>query len=142
MKNPRFLSSFPKGPDQLWQADVELCFINSQCEVFKNILFVESSGTTFIYGIEFEDGYPVGFQPKLARKQQAFIKLLRAENNRHNDSLGLFAFLFSGHEYRHQARVTAAYISARGVLMNMGLGYFNRAGEYELVSIGSAEDVI
>ncbi len=33
-----------------WRHDV-------QCEVFEDILFVESNGTAFIYGIEFEDGY-------------------------------------------------------------------------------------
>ena len=140
VKNPRFLSNFPVGLDQLWQADVKLCRHKTQCEVFEGVLFVESSGTAFIYGIEFEDGYPAGFQPELARKQQAFIAFLRTENSRDNDALGLAAFLFSGHEYRHQARATAGYIAARGLPMSMGVGYFNRAGGYERETIDTADD--
>ena len=50
-KNARFVSNFPQGSDELWMADLKACRHDVQCEVFEDILFVESNGTAFVYGI-------------------------------------------------------------------------------------------
>lgn len=137
----RFVRGFPEGPDELWIADMKAFRCDAQCEIFTSVLFVESAGTAFIYGIEFEDGYPIGLKPEaLAFKQQAFIRFLRDETQRENDSIGLLAGLFTGHEYSSEGKATAAYVAARGVPLVMGIGYRNNDGTYELISIDPQED--
>jgi len=103
-KNARFVSNFPQGPDELWMADLKACRHDVQCEVFEDILFVESNGTAFIYGVEFEDGYPKGLKPDLALKQQSFIQFLRDETRRDNDALGLTALISPAMNTRPKAR--------------------------------------
>ena len=139
-KNARFVSNFPQGSDELWMADLKACRHDVQCEVFEDILFVESNGTAFVYGIEFEDGYPQGLKPELALKQQSFIQFLRDETRRDNDALGLAALIFTGHEYSTEGKATAAYIAARGVSLVMGVGYRNNDGKYELIGLEPEED--
>lgn len=139
-KNARFVSNFPQGPDELWMADLKACRHDVQCEVFEDILFVESNGTAFVYGIEFEDGYPKGLKPELALKQQSFIQFLRDETRRDNDALGLVALIFTGHEYSTEGKAIAAYIAARGTSLVMGVGYRDNAGKYELIGLDPEED--
>ena len=139
-KNARFVSNFPQGSDELWMADLKACRHDVQCEVFEDILFVESNGTAFIYGIEFEDGCPKGLKPELALKQQSFIQFLRDETRRDNDALGLAALIFTGHEYSTEGKATAAYIAARNTSLVMGVGYRNNDGKYELIGIDPEED--
>ena len=139
-KNARFVSNFPQGSDELWMADLKACRHDVQCEVFEDILFVESNGTAFIYGIEFEDGCPKGLKPELALKQQSFIQFLRDETRRDNDALGLAALIFTGHEYSTEGKATAAYIVARGASLVMGVGYRNNDGKYELIGLDPEED--
>ncbi len=139
-KNARFVSNFPQGPDELWMADLKACRHDVQCEVFEDILFVESNGTAFVYGIEFEDGYPKGLKPELALKQQSFIQFLRDETRRDNDALGLATLIFTGHEYSTEGKATAAYIAARGASLVMGVGYRNSDGKYELIGLDLEED--
>ena len=139
-KNARFVSNFPQGSDELWMADLKACRHDVQCEVFEDILFVESNGTAFIYGIEFEDGCPKGLKPELALKQQSFIQFLRDETRRDNDALGLAALIFTGHEYSTEGKATAAYIAARGASLVMGVGYRNNDGKYELIGLDPEED--
>ncbi|GAB7535759.1 hypothetical protein [Burkholderia sp. 3C] len=136
----KFMSAFPTGSDQLWAADVKACRHAFQCDVFEDVLFVESNGTAFIFGVEFEDGYPRGLRADLAEKQQAFIRFLRAETQQDNEALGPISAVFSGHEYSSEGKATAAYIVARGERLTMGVGYRNDAGEYELIGIDPEED--
>lgn len=139
-KNARFVSNFPDGPDELWMADLKACRHDVQCEVFEDILFVESNGMAFVYGIEFEDEYPKDLLPELALKQQSFIQFLRDETRRDNDALGLAALIFTGHEYSTEGKATAAYIAARGASLVMGVGYRNNDGKYELIGLDPEED--
>lgn len=138
-KAPRLVMKFPDGPDQLWQADLKASRHGVQCDVFKGVYFVESNGTAFVYGIEFEDGYPQGFQDDLARKQQAFVQYLRAETRQDNDSMGLISRLFHGYAYVCEGKATAAYIAARATDLAMGVGYWSDTGAYELVKIEAEE---
>lgn len=138
-KNARFFSKFPQGPDELWMADLEVCRHDVRREVFEDILFIESGGTAFIYGIEFEDGYPKELEPDLALKQQSFIQFLRGETRLKNDALGPIAMIFAGHEYLAEGKATAAYIVARGAALMMGIGYRNNDGKYELIGIDPEE---
>lgn len=139
-KNARFVSNFPQGPDELWMADLKACRHGVQCEVFEDILFVESNGTAFIYGIEFEDGYPKGLKPEPALKQQSFIQFLRDETRRDNDALGFTALIFTGHEYATEGKATAAYIAARDTALVMGVGHRDNGGKYDLIALDASED--
>lgn len=139
--NARVLSQFPDGSDELWSADIKACRHGVQCEVFEGVLFVESTwsghGTAHVFGIEFEDGYPKGLNPALAGKQQAFIEFLRGENAKDDEVLGWTRKLFTGHEYAAEGKATAAYLAVRESKLQIGVGYRNDAGEYELVAIES-----
>lgn len=133
-RNPRFVSSFPDGSDQLWMADMKAC-CDGWCEVFEDVLFVESNGTAFIYGVEFEDGYPKGLNSELALRQQALILFLRHATKLDNEEFGMLAALFDGHEYRNEGKATAAYVAQRDIPLMMGIGYCSAAGNYELIGI-------
>lgn len=139
--NVRFLSKFPDGPDELWSADIKACRHGVMCEVFEDILFVESTrsghGTAHIFGIEFEDGRPRNFNAERAAKQQAFIDFLRAENAKDNEVLGWTRKVFTGHEYAAEGKATAAYLAVRESKLHIGVGYRNDAGEYELLAVES-----
>lgn len=121
-------------------ADLKACRHDVQCEVFKDILFVESNGTAFVFGIEFENGYPEGLKPDLALKQQSFIQFLRDETRRDNDALALTALIFTGHGYSTEGKATAAYIAARGASLVLGVGYRDNDGKYELIGLDPQED--
>lgn len=108
--------------------------------MFEDVLFVESGGLAYIYGMEFEDGYPQGLEAARARRQQAFIGFLRAQTRQRNEFFGALAALFSGHEYSAEGKATAAYIAARGVSLNMGVGYRDAGGLYRLVALDPEED--
>ncbi len=139
--NAKFLTQFPDGPDELWSADITACRHGTLCEVYKGILFVESTGsdhgTVHIFGIEFEDGYPKGPNPEVAGKQQAFIEFLRGENAKDDEALGWTRKLFTGHEYAAEGKATAAYLAVRELKFHIGVGYRNDAGEYKLVAVES-----
>lgn len=135
-----FVSTFPDGQDQLWRADVKACRNKVRCEIFRDVLFVESNGTAFIYGIEFEDGIPPELHPDLAKKQQHFIQFLRDQTRQDNEALGALAGLFDGHEYSSEAKATAAYIVKRPADLVIGLGYHNTDGDYERISIEADDD--
>lgn len=143
--NTKFLSKFPDGSDELWSADIKACRHGVQYEVFEGILFVESTqanqGTAYIYGIEFEDSYPKSFNPVLASKQQAFIKFLRDENAKDDEAFGWARKLFTGHEYACEGKVTAAYLAVRDTKLNIGVGYRNDEGKYELIQFDPEEDI-
>lgn len=119
---------------------MKACRHGVQCAVFEEVLFVESNGTAFIYGIEFEDGYPKGLNAELAEKQRAFIQFLREETRLRNQAVGVLSALFSGHEYSCEGKATAAYIAARETSLMMGIGYRSAEGEYELIAIDPEKD--
>lgn len=137
--NAKLLSKFPNSLDELWSADIKACRHGVLSDVFEGILFVEStctnSGAAYIFGIEFENGYPEGFNQKLAEKQQIFIRFLRAENTKDDAALGWTRILFSGHEYACEGKATAAYLAERKSKLNIGVGYRNEEGKYILEAI-------
>lgn len=131
---PEFLSTFPGGSDQLWRADLNATRGGVQLANFKGILFVESKGTAFIYGIEFEDGYPRALKSEeLAKQQQAFIQFLRDQTQLKNLALGILGSIFEGHEYACEYRATESYVEARAQALGIGVGFLNAAGQYELI---------
>ena len=134
VSEPEFLSKFPDGTDQLWRADLKATRGGEQLANFTGILFVESKGTAFIYGIEFEDGYAKGLKStELAKQQQAFIQFLRDQTRLKNLALGILGSIFEGHEYACEHRATAAYVQARAEPLGIGVGFLNAAGQYELI---------
>jgi hypothetical protein len=138
-RGTKFISAFPDGSDQLWKADIKACRHGVQCDVFEEVLFVESNGTAFVCGIEFEDGYPKGLRSELAEKQRAFIQFLRDETRHDNDALGVMSLVFSGHEYSSEGKATAANVAARETDLMIGVGYRNNEGEYELVGLDTSD---
>ena len=142
VENPQFVSKFPEGLDQLWRARVTATHMGEQHVSFDDVLFVESTGTAYIYGIEFEDGFIQGLRPaQLAQQQQAFIQFLRAQTRLTNETLGITALVFDGHEYACEHRATASYIAARNVPLGIGVGFHNRDGQYELIKLAFEEEV-
>lgn len=124
---------------QIWTADIKACRHGVQCDVFNDVLFVESNGTAFIFGMECEDGYPKEIDPVLAREQEFFIQFLRRETAKNAEALGLLASAFSGSDYACEGKATAAYLVIRNVKLNIGIGYRNIDGKYERVTIDSSE---
>lgn len=128
---PRLVGKFPdNNVDELWIADIKACASGRDCEVFREVMFVESNGAAFIFGIEHEDGRPRGVEAELADRQQRFIDFLREQNEISDLAMGGLRAIFQGSEYASQARATAAYMIHREHLTNLALGYRNRKGEY------------
>lgn len=128
---PRFLGKFPDNDiDELWEADIKAFIPAGESRIFKNIMFVESQGAIYIFGIEHEDGSPREVRPELAVSQKAFIDFLRQQNRIKEQALGGLTVFFQGSEYASQARATAAYMIHRGHLTDLAVGYLNRKGEY------------
>lgn len=76
--NLRKVGRFPdSSADELWIADIKTCGSASQCWVFTDVMYVESIGAVFIFGIEHEDGRARGVKAELAERQQLFIDFLR-----------------------------------------------------------------
>ena len=129
--NPRMAGKFPdSNVDELWIADIKARVPAGECRVFSDVMFVESQGTAYIFGIEHEDGRPRGVKAELAERQQVFIDFLREQNEIMDCAMGGLAAIFQGSEYASQARVTAAYMIHREQLTDLALGYRNREGEY------------
>ena len=128
---PRMVGKFPDNSvDELWIADIKACVPAGECRVFSDVMFVESQGTAYIFGIEHEDGRPRGVKAELAERQQIFIDFLREQNEIMDRALGVLAAIFQGSEYASQAKATAAYMIHREQLTDLALGYRNREGEY------------
>ena len=128
---PRLVMKFTgNSSDELWISDVKACAPGRDCQVFRDVVFVESDSAVFIFGIEHEDGRPRGVKTELAERQQRFIDFLREQNEISDLAMGGFRAVFQGSEYASQARATAAYMIHRGHLTYLALGYRNREGEY------------
>jgi hypothetical protein len=131
VSNPRLASNFPDNNlQELWIADVKACVPRGECRVFRDVMFVESQGAAYIFGIEHEDGRPRGVKAELAERQQVFIDFLRQQNEIMDRAMGGLAAIFQGSEYASQAKVTAAYMIHREHLTDLAVGYRNREGEY------------
>ncbi|WP_338506234.1 hypothetical protein [Pseudomonas poae] len=129
--NLRKLGRFPdRTADELWIADIKACGSAGQCRVFTDVMFVESIGAVFIFGIELEDGRPLGVKTELAERQQLFIDFLREQNEISDLAMGGLRAIFQGSEYAAEAMATAAYMIHREHLTDLALGYRNREGEY------------
>jgi hypothetical protein len=128
---PRLAVKFPdSNSDELWIADIKACNPEGKCQVFRDVMFVESQGATYIFGIEHEDGLPRGVRNELAEQQQFFIEFLRHQNEAWDRALGGRSAMFPGSEYASQLKVSAAYMVQREHLVDVILGYHNRQGEY------------
>ncbi|MDA3136236.1 hypothetical protein HG619_10130 [Pseudomonas syringae] len=80
--NLRLVGKFPHSMvDELWIAGIKAFTPRGNCRVFREVMFVETNGAAFIFGIEQEDGRPRGIKAELAERQQFFIDFLRAERN-------------------------------------------------------------
>ena len=129
--NPRMVGKFPdNNVDELWIADIKACVPVGKCQLFRDVMFVESNGTAYIFGIEHEDGRPRGVKAEIAERQQMFIDFLREQNEIMDYALGELSAIFQGSEYASQAKATAAYMIHREQLTDLALGYRNREGEY------------
>lgn len=93
--DPRMLGKFPdSNVDELWVADIKACLPGGDCRVFRSVMFVESNGAAFIFGIEHEDGRPRGVKVELAERQQLFIDFLREQNEISDLAMGGLRALF------------------------------------------------
>lgn len=147
--NPEMVESVPEvGRDSffdVWVADVHL-FVGDSSVIYPKILFFEHDNGGFnsdvkvvnICGIESESGRPHQLQEIYADMQQSFIERLRAITK---DTLGPLSVLFDGADYKAEARVTAAFIEARGERLLMAIGRKSASsGEYELFVVDPVED--
>lgn len=138
---PRFAGHFPDSQhDELWLADIKACEPGGACQVFKDVLFVESQETAYLYGLEHEDGRPKELKAEVADPQQLFVEFVREQTELTLARMGLLAPVFDGAEYACQARVTAAYMIHRENLRYLAFGYRNRDGDYVREKLEDPED--
>lgn len=65
--SPHLACKFPDtNRDSLWIADIKACGADGQCRVLREVIFVESYGNAFTFGIDHEDGRPRGVKAELA----------------------------------------------------------------------------
>lgn len=133
----RLLSSQENGAEEIWMANVEANRSGVWSKIFQDVLFIESNGTVFISGIESEDGYPAEFDPVVGVRQQFFIDFLRAETKNDSASLdfGSSPQLAEARDYLNELLATAAYVKARKKALNIGIGYRDAEGTYQLIAI-------
>lgn len=92
---PRFAGKFPdSSSDELWIADIKAFVPGGECRICREVMFVESNGAAFIFGIEHEDGLPRGVKAELAERQQLFIDFLRAQNEISDLAMGGLRAIF------------------------------------------------
>jgi hypothetical protein len=139
--SPRFAGRFPDSKhDELWLADIKACEPGGKCRLFKDVMFVESQETVYLYGLEHEDGRPKELKAELADPQQLFVDFVREQTEFTLARMGLLAPVFDGSEYACQARVTAAYMIHRENLRHLAFGYHNREGDYVREKLEDPED--
>ncbi len=142
VKAPLRVATLPQGRGDLWSAQVVAVRHGLFCKVFANVLFVESSDTAYVFGIEAPDARPGGLPADVADQQQRFIQFLREQTYEDIRALGMLAKVFRGHEYGCEVAATAAYVVARDVCLNLGVGYQTESGTYELVGIHKDDDLV
>lgn len=142
VKAPLRVATLPQGRGDLWSAQVMAVRQGLFSKVFANVLFVESSDTAYVFGIETPDARPRGLPADAADKQQLFIQFLREQTYEDIRALGMLAKVFRGHEYGCEIAATAAYVVARDVSLNLGVGYQTESGAYELVGIHKDDELV
>ena len=142
VKAPLRVATLPQGRGDLWSAQVVAVRHGMFSKVFANVLFVESSDTAYVFGIETPDARPGGLPADVADHQQLFIQFLREQTHEDIRALGMLAKVFRGHEYGCEVAATAAYVVARDVSLNLGVGYQTESGAYELVGIHKDDDLV
>lgn len=129
--NPRLAGAFPDSQhDQLWTADIKACVAGGTCRLFRDVMFVESQETVYLYGLEHEDGRPREVKEAQAVSQQIFVDFVREQTELLQARMGALAPVFVGMEFASEARVTAAYMIRRENLRYLALGYRNYEGDY------------
>jgi hypothetical protein len=138
---PKYVSAMPEG-DELWAANVVAVRRGLFCDIFEDVLFIESDRLSeearrivIIYGIETPDGRPEGLTPYWAEKQQKFVHFLRDQTRADNKSMGPLSKLFEGSEYRNEEMATAAYVSSKKTRLLVGIGYTASYGQYTRVTL-------
>lgn len=119
-------------------ADVEASRSGVWTKLFQDVLFVESGGTVFVSGIESRDGFPEEYDPIVSARQQFFIDFLRAETRNDAEADDALLRMPGVRHYRCELLATAAYVKARGHAFNMGIGYLDESGEYQLIAVQAA----
>lgn len=142
VKAPLRVATLPQGRGDLWSAQVMAVRQGLFSKVFANVLFVESNDTAYVFGIETPDARPAGLPADVADQQQRFIHFLREQTHEDIRALGMLAKVFRGHEYGCEIAATAAYVVARDVSLNLGVGYQTESGAYELVGIHKDDDLV
>lgn len=135
----RFLARFPASDEELWAADIRTSRGDSVCQFFKSVLFVEGSGVASIYGIASPDGYPKGLADGPALGQQTFIEFLRGESARNERLFGPTVRIFSSYGYSCELLVTRAYLSARELTLDAGIGYHDTTTSEYILRVVEAE---
>ena len=82
-----------------------------------------------------------GLLADVADQQQLFIQFLREQTHEDIRALGMLAKVFRGHEYGCEVAATGAYVVARDVRLNLGVGYQTESGAYELVGIHKDDEL-
>lgn len=139
---PLRVATLPQGRGDLWSAQVMAVRQGLFRKVFSNVLFVESSDTAYIFGIETPDARPRGLPADAADQQQKFIRFLRAQTHEDIRTLGMLAKVFRGHEYGCEVAATGAYVAARDLRLNLGIGYQTESGAYELMGIYKDDELV
>ncbi|CAH0348071.1 hypothetical protein [Aquabacterium sp. CECT 9606] len=142
VKAPQRVATLPQGRGYLWSAQVKAVRQGQFSKVFANVLFMESNDTAYVFGIEAPDARPGGLPADVADQQQLFIQFLREQTDDDIRALGMLAKVFRGHEYGCEVAATAAYVVAREVSLNLGVGYQTESGAYELVGIHKDDELV
>lgn len=142
VKTPLRVGTLPQGRGDLWSAQVIAVRQGLFSKVFENVFFVESRDTAYIFGIETPDARSEGLLADVADQQQLFIQFLREQTHEDIRALGMLAKVFRGHEYGCEVAATGAYVVARDVRLNLGVGYQTELGAYKLVGIHKDDELV
>ena len=141
-KVTQHVATLPDKCSELWTADIKAARPGHFYKLFTDILFVESSNNAYVLGIEHQNGRPTGLIKHLADKQQEFVRFLREQTDEEAKALGLLVKFFYWHKYLCEAAATAAYVVARDAPLNIGIGYKNESGRYDLIAIDQTDELI
>jgi hypothetical protein len=71
---PRMVGKFPDNvADELWISNFKTCTPGGDCQVFREVMFVD--GAAFLFGIEHEDSRPRCVKAELAERKKLLIDL-------------------------------------------------------------------
>lgn len=139
---PRLIHSRLDARGALWAANIKAVRRGTFCQLFRDVLFVESHATASVLGMEECDGRPCGVDPSIAESQQRFIRFLREQTQIDRNFLGPIAVVFLGHEYACEAAATAAYAVQRDMPLHLGVSYTAQEGAFERIGIDASSDIL